>query len=669
MCVNAQEVTAGIYGTVQDSSSAVIPNATIVLHNVDTGRDHQTVSDASGNFALTLIPVGNYEVRARAAGFKQATVTGIALAVNDNRRFTLTLEVGQLSESVSVSADVVTVNTANGTTSSVINSHEMLNLPAQGRAVAPFSLLMPGAVSTAPTSATANYTSVNGVRPTHNAWLLDGGYNIDTGGNWNITLAPNMEIVDEVRAIRSNYSAEFGIGGGSQFNVITKSGSNALHGSAYEFLRNSALNARSFFQSSLPPLKINEFGFTVGGPVIIPKLYNGKNKSFFFVNVDWTKQRTATNWIQKLPEVPYRSGDFSALLPKTITDPLTGQPFPGNIIPQNRISPIAAAYVKLYPVTNYRDANGNNWTTTEPGNNPLHQYTVRGDHNFNDKHRISARYTANYSDNFYYPGASNGFSSFQREDIGIANNTTVNVTSTLRPNLINDFNLVRVHNRLEYFPTGITPTQLGTSIPKLFPVNKDTYPLASLNLTEVPARVPNVSLTNYAGLAPDTPWSNFQSIFDFKDNVTWIKGAHTIKTGFDIPYEKKFEPTNTNVFGSFTFDGKVTGDAFADFLLGRAAQYDETDTVAFNDNRRLSFEAYVDDSWKVNRRLMIDLGVRYSLFPPAYEASDKYRVFLPSAYDPKQAVSVNAAGQIAPGSGNRLKRNRQPKGLLEVLQA
>ena len=245
-----------------------------------------------------------------APGFRKASVTGVKLQVNDKRRIDFSLEVGQLADTVTVNADLVTVNTANGSTSSVITSTSLINLPSPARAVLPFALLMPGAVSTAPTSATANYTSVNGVRPTHNAWVLDGGYDIDTGGNWGVLLAPNMEIVEEVRAIRGNYSSEFGTGGGSQFNVITKSGTNSVHGSAYEFLRNSNLNARSYFQPTLPVLKNNEFGFTLGGPVYIPKVYNGKNKTFFFANIDWIRARSQAQFLQKLPGARLPHGRF-----------------------------------------------------------------------------------------------------------------------------------------------------------------------------------------------------------------------------------------------------------------------------------------------------------------------------------------------------------------------
>ncbi len=427
--LNAQEVTAGIYGTVQDSTSSLIPNAAITLHNVDTGRDYQASSDQSGNFALTLIPIGRYEVFAVASGLKKGTVTGVTLAVNVKWRIDFLLEFGTITESVMVSADLVAVNTANGSTSAVLTNHTIINLPSTARAILPFALLMPGAVSTAPTSPTANYTSVNGVRPTHNAWVLDGGYDIDTGGNWGVLLAPNMEIVEEVRAIRGNYSAEFGTGGGSQFNVITKNGTNQIHGSAYEFLRNSNMNARSYFQPTLPVLKYNDYGFTVGGPIVIPHVYNGRNKTFFFGNLDLTPLRTQTQFLQKLPEAPYRTGDFSAL-GKTIIDPANANaPFPGNVIPQSRMDANGVLYAKQYPSLNFRDTNGNNWTTVQPQKQLTYQYTARIDHNFNDKHRLTARWTANHNDNNYFVSTESGFDFQHREDIALVNHEVLALTS------------------------------------------------------------------------------------------------------------------------------------------------------------------------------------------------------------------------------------------------
>lgn len=327
---HAQEVTAGVFGVVQDASGAVIPNAQIRLRNTGTQRAWQTQSDESGNFSVTLLPIGTYEVIAEAQGFKKAVVPDVVLRVNDNRRIPFTMEIGQLAEQVLVEASAVAVDVATGTTSQLIEGRDMVHMPSRGRNVQPFALLMPGVVSTTPYDRRNNNSSVNGVRPTHNAWLIDGGYNIDTGGNWGSPLAPNIETVAEFRAIRGNYSAEFGTGGGSQFNVISKGGTNQLHGSLYYFHRNDKLNARNFFSATREPFKGNDYGFSIGGPVYIPKVYNGKSKTFFFVLIGGIRERKEQRFNQIVPTLAQRSGDFSASS-KSILDPLTGQAFPGTL--------------------------------------------------------------------------------------------------------------------------------------------------------------------------------------------------------------------------------------------------------------------------------------------------------------------------------------------------
>ena len=663
---SAQEVTAGVYGTVQDASAAIIQGAAIRLRNINTGRSYQTVSDESGAFSVTLLPIGSYEVSAEAVGFKKAVVADVTLRVNENRRINFALEVGQVADSVTVEATAVSVNTASGTTSQLLDGRDMVNLPSRGRNVFPYALLMPGVVSDTPYDRRNNRSAVNGIRPTHNAWLLDGGYNIDTGGNWGAPLAPNIETVAEFRAIRGNYSAEFGTGGGSQFNVITRAGTNDLHGSMYYFHRNDKLNARNFFAPTREPFKGNDFGFTVGGPVFIPKVYDGRNKTFFFVLLGWIKERREQNFLQIVPESPYRSGNFSAL-GSALYDPDTGQPFPGNIIPASRIDRNAQGYTSMYPQPNFRDAAGRNWSSLQGRKDDTDEMNFRIDHNFNDRHRVMWRYTPEFRLSNYK--VAPGFDFLVRQDETPARNMTVNYNANFRPNLIMDFNWVRSHNRIMQFPPDLSGSKWGINIPQLFPDTEKTYPLESLNLTAVPDRVPTVTLTNYASVNPSSPWSNYQTIYEFKDNLTWIKGAHTLKTGVSYAYEIKFEPTNTDVFGRFNFDGRFTrqpgaargGDAFADMLLGRAAAYDETDTVAFNDNRRNAFEIYVDDSWKATRRLTLNLGLRWSHFPPAYEATDRFRVFVPSQYDPSKAVTVDDAGRVIRGSGDRFNGLVKPE--------
>ncbi|MCC6536548.1 MAG: carboxypeptidase regulatory-like domain-containing protein [Bryobacterales bacterium] len=662
----AQEVTAGIYGVVTDASGAVVPNATVRLRNTGTGRAYQTVSDESGNYSVVLLPIGTYEVSAEASGFKKAVVPDVALRVNENRRIGFSMEVGQLADQVTVEATAVAVNTASGTTSQLLDGRDMVKLPSRGRNVLPFALIMPRVVSDTPYDRRNNRSMVNGIRPTHNAWLLDGGYNIDPGGNWGTPLSPNIETVAEFRAIRGNYSAEFGIGGGSQFNVVTKGGTNSLHGSLYWFHRNDKLNARNFFSPRREPFKGNDYGFSLGGPAYIPKVYDGRNKTFFFVFLGWIKERREQNFLQIVPTAAIKQGNFSAL-GRTLYDPDNGQPLPGNLIPTSRIDRNALGYAKMFPEPNFLDSAGRNWSSLVGRIDDTNEKNFRVDHNFNDNHRVMWRYTPEFRLNDF--ATSSGFDFLRQVNKTPARNMTSNYNATFRPNLIMDLTFVRSHNRIMQFPPDLSGNTWGINVPQLFADNENTYPLTSLNLDKVPDRVPTISLTNYAAVAPGSPWSNYQTIYELRDNFTWIKNKHAIKTGFAYSYEIKFEPTNTDVFGRFNFDGRFTrqpgqsagGDAQPDMLLGRPWQYDETDTVAFNDNRRRSIEFYVNDSYKVTRKLSLDFGVRWSYFPAATEPDDRFRVFVPSQYDPSKAVTLNAAGQVQRGSGERFNGLVNPK--------
>jgi len=541
-----------------------------------------------------------------------------------------------------------------------MGTDDLMQLPAINKNVAYFATIMPGVAVASPNERAQNYTSVNGVRANANAWLADGGYNIDTGGNWNITVAPNMETVAEFRALRGNYSAEFGMGGGSQFNVITKSGTNAYHGSAYFYNQSDKLNARNFFVAKKDFLRYNEWGATFGGPVVLPHLYNGRDKTFFFAFVARRTERTRTNFLAKLPETAYRTGDFSALS-TVVKDPVTGLAFQGNIIPASRIDANAKAYTAIYPAINYRDAVNNNFSVRRPSATNRLQQNYRIDHYFSQKHRLFGRIMREDPETTYFEAP--GYDFFTRTNKTPANNTVINFYSTFRPTLINEASFTRVHNRLMYFPSEFPRAKYGITIPELYKDTADTYPLDSLNLAKIPDDAPIISITNYQGFSPSRPWSNFQSIFDFKDHLTWVHGKHTFKTGFDFAFEKKFEPTNTDVFGSFSFDGRFTGDGYADFLLGMAASYSEATAVAFNDNRRRVVEMYADDSWKVTRRLTLNLGVRYSRIPPAYEPQDRFRSFLPEAYNVSKAVKVQSNGRILKSDpGDRFNGVINPKG-------
>jgi hypothetical protein len=656
--VYGQEVNASVHGIVQDNSGSVIPGVEVQVRSLDTNRVFRALTDESGNYNITQVPIGRYEVLAELQGFKKAVVTDIVLRVNDRRRVNFTLEVGGITEIVTVAASLVAVDTASGTTSSIMGSEDLLQLPSSGRQVMPFSMIMPGVTGRNTDTRTSQQQAVNGVRPTHNAWLLDGGYNIDTGGNWGMPMAPNMETVAEFRAIRGNYSAEFGIGGGSQFNVVTRGGSNEFHGALSWYHRADWINARNFFSPTKEPFRNNDFGGSIGGPVIIPGLYHGRDKTFFFAFFGARTERREERFTSKVPEMAYRTGDFSTL-GTVIRDPATGEPFPGNIIPANRIDTFAKNYTAVYPAPNFRDSLGNNYTVLQPRSFNLPQQNYRIDHHFNERHRIFGRYAREFQESEYFTGP--GFDNFLRRDEVPVNNTVINFYSTFSPTLLNEVSFTRSHNRIMQFPPEFPRDQYGLNIPELVPQTEENYPLDSLNLSTIPDKAPNIMITNYRAIDPAAPWSNYQSIFDFKDNLTWVRGRHTLKTGFDYAYEKKFEPADTNVFGAFNFDGRFTGDGYADFLLGRAVTYNESSSVSFNDNRRHALELYLDDSWKTSRRLTLNLGVRYSYFPPSGEPDERYRFFLPSAYDPAKAVTVLPNGQIPRTGGDRFNGLANPK--------
>ncbi|HMC65666.1 MAG TPA: carboxypeptidase-like regulatory domain-containing protein, partial [Gemmataceae bacterium] len=255
-----QEVNASVYGIVQDLSGSVVPGVEVQLRSLDTNRMYRALTDDSGNYNITQVPIGRYEVSAELQGFKKSVVTDILLRVNDRRRVNFNLEVGGISETVTVAATLVAVDTASGTTSNVMGSEDLLQLPSSGRQLMPLAMIMPGVTGRNTDTRTSQQQAVNGVRPTHNAWLLDGGYNIDTGGNWGMPMAPNMETVAEFRALRGNYSAEFGIGGGSQFNVVTRAGTNEFHGAASWYHRADWINARGFFSPTKDAFRNNDFG-------------------------------------------------------------------------------------------------------------------------------------------------------------------------------------------------------------------------------------------------------------------------------------------------------------------------------------------------------------------------------------------------------------------------
>jgi hypothetical protein len=682
----AQEVTGNILGTVKDPTGSAVSAATVIVTNVDRGWSNRASSDASGAYQINLLPIGRYTVVVEAAGFKKLTMSGIVLNANDHIRVDPILEVGDVFQQVTVSAEATAVQTQEGAVGETMVSRQVTDTPLNGRQMTRLVPLLPGTYSFIPqsptdTMATKNsQIAVNGVRPSHTVWFIDGGWNVDNGGNWNINNMPSIENIAEFRVQRGNYSAESGGSGAGQVNVITKSGNRDFHGSAYEFFRNDKLDATDFFQNragrTKPPLRYNNFGVTLGGPVIIPKLYNqDRNKTFFFVSAEAGRIRVGAPQISTVPTDAFRAGDFSALLdpdnPFTrqvtvIRDPITGLAYPNNIVPKSSILPAATSLLSLFPAQTNPGASAN-FAFASRSEQDQRFLSYRVDHRFNDNHQVFLRLSDD-SVNFIVPASLPAFRSGSEFP---GRNVVANLTSTLTPTVQNQFSFTYTWNR---YVTGrfidpLDPAAFSATFTELYPNTPDNYPYADLQLTAIPARIPGISINGFNSLSPPTPWANTAHQYDFKENFQKIWSAHVLSLGFLYQRERKFEPADTNVFGQYGFDGTYTGYAFADYLLGYARTYSESSGVTYNDNQRRSFEWYVNDRWRLTPRLSISIGVRWSHFGIPWEPTSRYRVFWPEDFNRSNAVAVDPiSGTIVTGSGDVYNGVTNPQNRFHTFQ-
>ncbi|HYM13345.1 MAG TPA: carboxypeptidase-like regulatory domain-containing protein, partial [Bryobacterales bacterium] len=420
----AQTTTGSIVGTVTDNTGAVIPGASVTVTNTDTGAETKTSTDSSGNYVVTPLPVGHYSVTVEAQGFKKSVSGGITLNVQDRIGVNVALEVGQVTETVEVVGAAPRLQTDTSYLGQVVDSQKIVDLPLNGRFFTRLAVLTAGALPTAPGARderTGGF-SANGVRPYQNNYLLDGidnnSLSEDLTNESSFVVGPSPDAIAEFKVQTNSMSAEFGRSGGAVMNVTIKGGTNEFHGSAFEFLRNSKLDAKNFFDPATgptPPFKQNQFGGAVGGPVELPG-YNGKNRTFFFTDYQGTRIRTAHTFLATLAPVPWRTGNFAGWVP--VLDPSTTtiqggqvirQPFTGNQIPLSRFDPASLNLIKLMPAPTVPGSVSlkgvaNNYLTNpvEPDN--LDQGDVRIDHRISDRDSMFARFSM--SDQILTPPAS-----------------------------------------------------------------------------------------------------------------------------------------------------------------------------------------------------------------------------------------------------------------------
>jgi hypothetical protein len=660
---SAQEAT--IVGTITDASGATVPNVAITITNTQTGQARHLTTNGAGQYVAADLQIGHYSIRAEMPGFKASEQKDVPLNVGDRSRVDFRLEIGSTQENVNVEATAVAVQTDTGEVSDVITGQQVSQLATNGRSLYSLAPLTSGASSfmsdfQSPTPVGGDAgVSFNGMRQNHNLWMIDGGEDSDRGGAGGIDVMPSVDAIAEFRVLTSNYSAEYGLSSAATLTVVFKSGTKQFHAGAWEFLRNDALDAGNFFTNAAgkqaPELRFNTYGFNAGGPVFIPKVYNkDHDKTFFFYNMEWRKLVQGGLVNQTVPSASLYGGQFNsvinvpsaaqlspALLSKYSALGLTpGQPFPGNRIPAALLDPNAQALLKagIFPAPN----NGNQFVGGNKLPTNVREELVRVDHQFSDKFWIFGHWVSEQISQTYGTAQWSGDNVPSVGDVfgNPAFSGVLHATYSISPTLLNETAFNYNGNRINIVPTGVFARPPDVSIPELFTGN---------NLT----RIPGINLAGSTGANYDVaswPWHNKADDYQIRDDVSWTKGKHQLKMGASWALYKKVQDLFGNTQGAFNFNGKYTGNDFADFLLGYANSYTE---LAVQDKglwNNVSWAAYLQDNWRVNSRLSLTLGLRWDGVPHTYEANNRMANFYPGLYNPANAAVILPSGTISPSS-------------------
>ncbi len=682
---------ATVVGTVTDPSGGVVAGVTITITSASTGAVKTFTTNESGQYVAPDLAIGHYSIKANAAGFKVVEQKDVTLTVGDRLRIDFQMAVGAASETVTVEANAIAVQSDSGEVSNLITDKQVSQLAVNGRSIYQLAQLTPGASSqinnyvNTPVGGDSN-VEFNGMRQNHNIYLLDGGENDDRGGAGGMSIAPSTDAIAEFRALTSNYSADYGLSSAATMTMVLKSGTSTLHASAWEFNRNDAFDAHNFFRPAHADiLRLNVFGFNVGGPVTLGKLYNPeRKKTFFFYNMEWRRLIQGGTTNQTVPDPASYGGDFSSLLalatPTVIDVPsasqvaasvlakncpggvlpvgiVQGTAFPSNKIPACMIDPNATALVNAgifpKPTSGTNFGGGNNTPTN------LKEEVVRIDHNFNSRFSVFGHFIAEQ--------VSQGYSISQWSGANVPTvgdtfgnpsySAVVHTTYAISPTLLNEASFNYNGNRINIIPNAGSGLS-SLAIPAGYDATNTRLFTGPNNLT----RIPNIDLNGATAThfeISSWPWRNKADDYQIRDDISWTHGAHQFKFGASWAIYKKVQDLFGQTQGGFNFDGTFTtpsgqktlyGNDFADFLLGDAKSYQE---LAVQDKglwNNVSWASYVQDNWRVNKRLTLNLGLRWDGVPHTYEANNRMGNFYANLYDPSKAALLNPDGTINPAS-------------------
>jgi len=598
-----------ILGTITDASGGVIPGVTIALEDELKGIRQTTVSSDSGVFTFSYLNSGTYRVVVEQAGFKKAVYPGIKVEVGEKRRVDVKLEVGDISATVEVTGAAALVSTDSAAVSSIVSTQEVIGMPLNGREFSQLAALMPGARITGSYGGAlityfAQAVTVGGTNSAKNSYSVDGVDN--TFNIWNgPAMNPSVDAIQEFKIDKSQFAAEYGRGG-AEIQLATKSGSNQFHGAAWEYLRNYALNAGNYTTHIQDSLKRNQYGANLGGPIF-------RNKAFFFFNWEGNRERDSVQPRGSVFTDKMRTGDLSEFLPsRVVKDPRTGQPFPGNIIPSSRLSPVAVAYLEaMMPHSNLPGVTSNlirPFTTQRNWD----QYITRVDYKLTAKDDLFGRLNAQPRSGIAAPLSA---TSINHEEQFKFYNSGAGWTRSWSPKFITEARFGYHHENL----------LLQSKKPDKLP---STYIQGFGSTQPPPDRLPVVSITDFDGYAMwGFPLGFIQNSYEYVANLTWFHGNHLIKAGATLRNQGMDKTRSPEYQVSLGFNGYATGVAAGDYLLGLPYSASESLGYVIRKQRYGDYSFYVQDDWKVSPRLTLNVGLRYELNTLPSEVSDLWGGF------------------------------------------
>jgi Carboxypeptidase regulatory-like domain len=677
----AQNISGALLGTVTDPSGSPVPTAAVELTSQTTGEHMSAASNPEGLFRFPIVPPDRYQLTIRANGFKAHAVADIELASSETRDMgRIAMELGSLQETVTVEATATPVQTASSEKSALVTGQELNSIALKGRDFFGLMYTLPGVVDTSTTRDATSPNAISGItinggRNASKNFTVDGISDMDTGSNTTVHYEPNMDAIAEVKVLTSNYQAEFGRNSGGTISAITKGGTQDFHGSGWFQHRNEDMNANLWANNlnGLPraPYRLGIEGYTIGGPIYVPHHFNtDKHRLFFFVSEEWTGQKiNSSPSVGNMPTALERNGNFSqsydtsgALI--VVNDPTTGKPFPGNVIPSSRISPVGQAVLNFFPTPNYPTADPSliyqeNYAATPLATHTRRNDVVRVDYNVTSKLTAYFRWINDHDETLENNHDVTNFVGPEVSHPNPGHGYAGHLLWTISPTLVNETTVGRSYNTWDWYAVNGSQwnrSQMG-NIPKWFPINN--------SLGDQENYIPDLSFggtpINTPSLTPDDmPYYNANNIYTATDNVSKVVGSHSLKAGVYFERNQKIEDQEVAAWlGNYSFSTDAnnpfdSGNSYANALLGNYDTYTETNDRLIQRVWFTDLEFYFQDNWRVSKRLTLDIGLRFYHVTPQADQHDAFAAFDPALYSAAQAPVLYQPAKV---NGTRVAMN------------